>query len=304
MKEKTKVVFILGPTAVGKTFFGVQIAKKLNGEIISADSVQIFKGFDIGSAKVTKEEMQGIKHYAIDILQPWEEFSVYDFVEYTKQKIEEIAKKGKLPIIVGGTGLYVKALTLGYNFGGVNKDVNLREELEDLARKKGNDYLFELLKKKDEKMAENTDKFNTVRLIRALEIALSNGQKQTNKVEIESLVFALNRDRKVLYDSINKRVDGMLQNGLVDEVKHLKSLGLSRENQSMKAIGYKEVLQFLDGEMDYDRMVEILKQHSRNYAKRQLTFLRGMKDVIWIDTQNVESAEREMLEKIKEWMKK
>ena len=304
MKEKTKVVFILGPTAVGKTFFGVQIAKKLNGEIISADSVQIFKGFDIGSAKVTKEEMQGIKHYAIDILQPWEEFSVYDFVEYTKQKIEEIAKKGKLPIIVGGTGLYVKALTLGYNFGGVNKDVNLREELEDLARKKGNDYLFELLNKKDEKMAENTDKFNTVRLIRALEIALSNGQKQTNKVEIESLVFALNRDRKVLYDSINKRVDVMLQNGLVDEVKHLKSLGLSRENQSMKAIGYKEVLQFLDGEMDYDRMVEILKQHSRNYAKRQLTFLRGMKDVIWIDTQNVESAEREMLEKIKEWMKK
>ena len=304
MKEKTKVVFILGPTAVGKTFFGVQIAKKLNGEIISADSVQIFKGFDIGSAKVTKEEMQGIKHYAIDILQPWEEFSVYDFVEYTKQKIEEIANKRKLPIIVGGTGLYVKALTLGYNFGGVNKDVNLREELEDLARKKGNDYLFELLKKKDEKMAENTDKFNTVRLIRALEIALSNGQKQTNKVEIESLVFALNRDRKVLYDSINKRVDGMLQNGLVDEVKHLKSLGLSRENQSMKAIGYKEVLQFLDGEMDYDRMVEILKQHSRNYAKRQLTFLRGMKDVIWIDTQNVESAEREMFEKIKEWMKK
>ena len=303
MKEKTKVVFILGPTAVGKTFFGVQIAKKLNGEIISADSVQIFKGFDIGSAKVTKEEMQGIKHYAIDILQPWEEFSVYDFVEYTKQKIEEIANKRKLPIIVGGTGLYVKALTLGYNFGGVNKDVNLREELEDLARKKGNDYLFELLKKKDEKMAENTDKFNTVRLIRALEIALSNGQKQTNKVEIESLVFALNRDRKVLYDSINKRVDVMLQNGLVDEVKHLKSLGLSRENQSMKAIGYKEVLQFLDGEMDYDRMVEILKQHSRNYAKRQLTFLRGMKDVIWIDTQNVESAEREMLEKIKEWMK-
>lgn len=303
MKEKTKVVFILGPTAVGKTFFGVQIAKKLNGEIISADSVQIFKGFDIGSAKVTKEEMQGIKHYAIDILEPWEEFSVYDFVEYTKQKIEEIAKKGKLPIIVGGTGLYVKALTLGYNFGGVNKDVNLREELEDLARKKGNDYLFELLNKKDEKMAENTDKFNTVRLIRALEIALSNGQKQTNKVEIESLVFALNRDRKVLYDSINKRVDVMLQNGLVDEVKHLKSLGLSRENQSMKAIGYKEVLQFLDGEMDYDRMVEILKQHSRNYAKRQLTFLRGMKDVIWIDTQNVESAEREMLEKIKEWMK-
>ena len=303
MKEKTKVVFILGPTAVGKTFFGVQIAKKLNGEIISADSVQIFKGLDIGSAKVTKEEMQGIKHYAIDILQPWEEFSVYDFVEYTKQKIEEIAKKRKLPIIVGGTGLYVKALTLGYNFGGVNKDVNLREELEDLARKKGNDYLFELLKKKDEKMAENTDKFNTVRLIRALEIALSNGQKQTNKVEIESLVFALNRDRKVLYDSINKRVDVMLQNGLVDEVKHLKSLGLSRENQSMKAIGYKEVLQFLDGEMDYDRMVEILKQHSRNYAKRQLTFLRGMKDVIWIDTQNVESAEREMLEKIKEWMK-
>lgn len=301
---KKKVIFILGPTAVGKTFFSVQLAKEIGAEIISADSVQIYKGINIGSAKATKKEMEGVVHYAIDILDPWQEFSVFEFVEYTKQKIDEIIAKGKIPIVVGGTGLYVKALTLGYNFGETNKNEKLRSYLEKLAEEKGNDYLFEMLKSKDQKMAENTDKFNTVRLIRALEIALSNGEKKTKTVEIEPLIFALNRDRALLYDSINKRVDNMLKNGLVDEVKKLKQLGLTAKNQSMKAIGYKEVLAYLDGEIDYDRMVEVLKQHSRNYAKRQLTFLRGMKDVIYIDTTDVDRAKSEMLLTVKRWLKK
>lgn len=301
--NKKKVVFILGPTAVGKTFFSVKLAKKLNGEIISADSVQVYKGLDIGSAKVTKEEMQGIVHYAIDILEPWEEFSVYDFVEYTKQRIDEIVSKNKLPIIVGGTGLYVKALTLGYNFGGVNKDANLRENLEKLSEEKGNDYLYQMLLEKDKVMAEKTDKNNTVRLVRALEIALSDGQKQTGNVDIDYLIFALVKDRAVLYDAINKRVDTMLANGLIDEVKSLKQKGLTAQNQSMRAIGYKEVLSYLDGEIDYDRMVEILKQHSRNYAKRQLTFLRGMQNVNFVDTSDVLSAENTILSKVEDWLK-
>ena len=300
---KKKVVFILGPTAVGKTFFSVKLAKKMNGEIISADSVQIYKGLDIGSAKVKPEEMQGVVHYAIDILEPWQEFSVYEFVEYTKQKIDEIISKGKLPIVVGGTGLYVKALTLGYNFGGTKKDSKLREQLENLAKEKGNEFLFSMLAKKDKEMAEKTDKNNTVRLVRALEIALSDGEKQTGEVEIEPLIFALVKDRAVLYDAINIRVDMMLENGLIDEVKKLKESGLSVKNQSMRAIGYKEVLSYLDGEIDYDRMVEILKQHSRNYAKRQLTFLHGMKNVVYVDTADIEKAEKEIFEKVEDWLK-
>ena len=300
---KKKAVFILGPTAVGKTFFSVKLAKKMNGEIISADSVQIYKGLDIGSAKVKPEEMQGVVHYAIDILEPWQEFSVYEFVEYTKQKIDEIISKGKLPIVVGGTGLYVKALTLGYNFGGTKKDSRLREQLENLAKEKGNEFLFSMLESKDKEMAEKTDKNNTVRLVRALEIALSDGEKQTGEVEIEPLIFALVKDRAVLYDAINKRVDLMLENGLVDEVKKLKKSGLSVKNQSMRAIGYKEVLSYLDGEIDYDRMVEILKQHSRNYAKRQLTFLRGIKNVVYVDTADIEKAEKEIFEKVEDWLK-
>lgn len=301
--EKFKAVFILGPTAVGKSYFGVRLAKELGGEIISADSVQIYKGLDIGSAKVTEAEMQGVKHYAIDILEPEEEFSVYDFVEYTKKKIEEITEKGKLPIVVGGTGLYVKALTLGYDFGGTKKDENLRNSLENLAKEKGNDFLFEMLKEKNPTMAEKTDKSNTVRLVRALEIALSDKEKGTNESGIDALVIALNRDREKLYADINRRVDIMLENGLVEEVERLRKRGLTKENQSMRAIGYKEVLAYLDGEYSFERMAELIKQHSRNYAKRQLTFLRGMENVHFFDVENRESAYKEISNLVKEWQK-
>jgi len=247
--------------------------------------------------------MSGIKHYAIDILEPEQEFSVYDFVEYTKQKIDEILQKGKLPIIVGGTALYVKALTLGYNFGGVEKDDNLRKQLEDLAKEKGNEHLYEMLKEKNPDLAEKTDKHNTVRLVRALEIALSNGKKDKVDVDIEPLILALNKDRALLYDAINKRVDIMLENGLIEEVEGLKKRGLSRENQSMRAIDYKEVLGYLEGEYDYDRMVELLKQHSRNYAKRQLTFLRGMDDVNFVDVQDLDKAKNQIFTLVEEFLK-
>ena len=277
---KNKVVFILGPTAVGKSYIGVNLAKTFNGEIISADSVQIFKDLNIGSAKVTKEEMQGIVHHGIDICQPWEEFSVFDFVEYTRAKIKEIVARGKLPIVVGGTGLYFKALTLGYNFGGVEKDQQLRDRLQQIAQEKGNDALFGILKEKDEKLAEKTDKFNTVRLVRAVEIALSKGNKQTNEVDLDPLVFALTKPRDQLYADINRRVDIMLEKGLLNEVEKLKESGLSEQNQSMHAIGYKELLSYLNGKESFERAVELIKQHSRNYAKRQMTFLRGMECIM------------------------
>lgn len=296
-----KVLFILGPTAVGKTYFSVKLAQKFNGEIISSDSVQIYRGLDIGSAKVTKDEMQGIPHHAIDILEPEEEFSVYEFVEYTRKKIDEIIARNKLPIVVGGTGLYVKALLGGYNFGGTEKDEKLRQELEKLAKEKGNDYLFEMLKQKDEKLAEKTDKNNLVRLIRAIEIASSNGEKTQNKVDIDALVVALNRERSLLYADINKRVDIMLQNGLIEEVEGLKKRGLTAQNQSMRAIDYKEVLAYLDGEYSYEQMVEILKQHSRNYAKRQLTFLRGMENVHFVDTEDRAKAFDTLSKLIENW---
>ncbi|MGN1201075.1 MAG: tRNA (adenosine(37)-N6)-dimethylallyltransferase MiaA [Candidatus Caccovivens sp.] len=297
-----KCVFLLGPTGVGKTYMSVRLAKVVGGEIISADSVQIYKGLDIGSAKVTKEEMDGVVHHAIDILEPEEEFSVYDFVELTKRKIKEITLRGKVPIVVGGTGLYVKALVEGYNFGGTAKDEKLRAKFEEMARIQGNDALFELLKEKNPHLAEKTDKHNTVRLIRALEIALADGEKSKSDVEVEPLIFALQRERNLLYDTINKRVDIMLENGLVNEVISLKNRGLTKESQSMRAIGYKEVLAYLDGEISYERMVELIKQHSRNYAKRQLTFLRGMDNIKIIDVEDKDQAFEEILQAVKTFL--
>lgn len=299
-----KCVFLLGPTGVGKTSMGVRLAKAFDGEIISADSVQIYKGLDVGSAKVTKEEMDGIVHHAIDILEPEQEFSVFEFVELTKQKITEISKRGKLPIVVGGTGLYVKALVNGYDFGGTGKNEELRKKLQEIAETQGNDALFCLLQEKNPQMAQKTDRHNTVRLVRALEIALSDGEKGRSDVEVEALLFALERDRNLLYDQINRRVDEMLANGLLKEVEALKNRGLTKQNQSMHAIGYKEVLDFLDGEISYERMVELVKQHSRNYAKRQLTFLRQMQDVCHVDVENRESAFEEISQKITDFLKK
>lgn len=303
-EKKDKVIFILGPTAVGKSFVSVSLAKKINGEIISADSVQIFKGLDIGSAKVTKDEMGGIVHHAIDICEPEDSFTVFDFVEYTKKKIKEICARGKLPIVVGGTGLYVKALTQGFNFGGVDKDENLRQKLEQIADEKGNDALFEMLKEKDVSLAEKTDRFNRVRLVRALEIAFLKGEKITSSVEFESLLIVLTKPREELYQAINVRVDKMIEDGLVQEVEGLKRRGLSEENQSMHAIGYKEVLAFLDGKIAKDEMISLVKQHSRNYAKRQMTFLRGMKDVHMVDMQNVTDGLMEVEKLVGEYLKK
>lgn len=300
---KTQVLFILGPTAVGKTAVSVEIAKLFDGEIISCDSVQIFRGLDIGSAKVMEEEKQGIPHHLIDIKEPTETFTSFQFVEEMKKKITEITSRGKLPIVVGGTSLYVKSLILNYNFGGVGVDEEFRDKLNKLLEEKGLESLYERLSSEDKTLAENIDRHNPQRVIRALEISHFKGEKKTSESEIDALVFALTLDRKTLYERINKRVDIMLKNGLIEEVKSLKDAGVTRDCQSMKAIGYKEVYAYLDGEISYDEMVELIKKHSRNYAKRQLTFLRGMDNINYIDVENLNDAIKEISKKVKTWKK-
>lgn len=296
-----KVLFTLGPTAVGKTDISITLAKKFDGEIISCDSVQIFKGLDIGSAKVKKEEMKNVPHHLIDIVSPNESFTAFDMTEAIKEKIGEIYTRNHLPIVVGGTSLYVKSLILNYNYGGVGVDEEYRKELKEILEKEGTEKLAKMLEKEDKDAFEKIDKHNPQRLIRALEIARFKGEKKTDEKIIDPLVFALVLDRQKLYERINKRVDMMLESGLVDEVKSLLDNGVKKDSQSMHAIGYKEVIAYLDNEISYERMVELIKQHSRNYAKRQLTFLRGMEDVNYVDVENKKEISS-MEEKITRWL--
>lgn len=296
-----KVLFILGPTAVGKTDISINLAKLYNGEIISADSVQIFKGLDIGSAKVTKEETKGVPHHLIDIVTPNENFTAFDMTEAIKRKIDEISSRKHLPIVVGGTGLYVKSLILGYNFGGAGVDEEYRKKLQNILESEGLEKLALMLKGVDAMAYEKVDKKNPQRVLRALEIAHFSGEKKEAKSEIDPLIFALVMNREKLYARINLRVDKMLKSGLVGEVRALLKSGVHEDSQAMHAIGYKEVISFLKGEIDEARMVELIKQHSRNYAKRQLTFLRGMENVNYVDVENIGEVEN-MREKIASWL--
>lgn len=296
-----KVLFILGPTAVGKTEISIEIAKLFHGEIISCDSVQIFRGLDIGSAKVRKEEMKGVAHHLIDIVSPNESFTAYNMTEAIKEKIKEIVGRGHLPIVVGGTSLYVKSLILNYNYGGVGVDEEYRKSLQQILDSDGLEKLQKMLSAANRDVYEKIDKNNPLRVMRALEIERHKGEKKTAEKTIDALTFALVLDREKLYERINRRVDIMLQNGLVEEVKSLLNEGVSESSQSMHAIGYKEVVSFLKGEIDYQRMVELIKQHSRNYAKRQLTFLRGMDDVNYVNVEDKNDI-ASMKEKIERWL--
>ncbi len=267
-----KVLFILGPTGVGKSEVAIKLAQMFDGEIISADSVQVFRGLDIGSAKVSKKEQEMVKHHAIDILNPNERFSVFDYVKLTKQLIDEISLRGKLPIIVGGTALYVKALTEGYDFGGDGENTELRKNLEKLSEQE----LVEKLKELAPEKVDEIDLKNKRRLIRAVQIAIEGKSVAKEKPNMQFLVLALTCPREQLYEKINLRVDKMMESGLVDEVKRLKRQGLTKADQSMSAIGYKEILSYLDGEINLDEAIDLIKQHTRNYAKRQMTFIRSL----------------------------
>ncbi len=286
-----RVIVIAGPTASGKTILSIELAKRLNGEIISADSMQIYKHMDIGTAKPTIDEMQGIKHYLIDEVLPNEEFNVVKFKELAEKYIEEIIAKGKLPIIVGGTGLYISSLIDNINFSESQCNWELREELKKEAEEFGAEYLHDKLKQVDEEAANNIHPNNIKRVIRALEVYAQTQKPISYHNEISRgvpskynfILIGLTMDRQYLYERINKRVDIMLKNGLLQEVKGLVELGFSDSITAMQGIGYKEILAYLEGKNSLDEAVEIIKRDSRRYAKRQLTWFRRIKEIKWFN---------------------
>ena len=300
---KEKIIVISGPTGIGKSKVAVELAKKLgNAEIISSDSMQIYKEMSIGTAKVTDEEMSGIKHHMIDEVSIHETFSVYDYQKKAKKLISDMNKRGTIPIIIGGTGLYINSLLYKLDFSSEAEDKELREKLNKDAELYGKEYLYNKLKELDPEYAEKLSVNDTFRIIRALEVIYKSGNKysEENKNfreyndEYDKLIYILQTDRGLLYDRINKRVDKMFAAGLLDEVKDIIKDMSSEEvasNRALLAIGYKELISYLQGEITYERAIELIKQKSRNYAKRQLTWFRRESEANFIDM-NFEDIEQ------------
>jgi tRNA dimethylallyltransferase len=292
MQQKPMII-LTGPTAVGKSALSVELAKKINGAVISADSMQVYRHMDIGSAKITPEEMQGVTHYMIDELEPDEEFHVVRFVTMAKEYLKEIYADGKIPIIAGGTGFYIQALLYDIDFTEQQCDETYRRQLEDLAREHGAEYLHGILREVDPASAEAIHANNIKRVIRALEFYHLSGKKISEHNETERqkqspynfAYFVLTDERAKLYERIDRRVDAMIEAGLVEEVKKLKSMGCSREMVSMQGLGYKEILAYLDGGCTLEEAVYIIKRETRHFAKRQLTWFKRERDVIWLDKQ-------------------
>ena len=288
--EKPKVIVIVGPTASGKTSLAIKLAKKINGEIVSCDSMQIYKDMNIGTAKPTIEEQNKIKHYLIDIISPEERFSVSDYQTNALKAIEEILKKGKTPIVVGGTGLYVNSLIYGIKFLEISFDEKYRQELEDKAEKEGLEALYNKAKKIDPKAMETISKNDKKRILRVLEIFHQTGITKSKQDELsrnedvkyDFKVFGINIEREILYKRINDRVDNMIQNGLIQEVENIYNK-FKKFPTSMQAIGYKEVVEYLNKNISKEEMIEKIKMETRRYAKRQLTWFRKNKDIIWLD---------------------
>ena len=301
---KRPLIVLTGPTAVGKTSLSISLAKAVNGEIISADSMQVYKKMDIGSAKIRQEEMQGVKHYLVDVLEPEEEFHIVKFQQMAKEAMEEIYEKGKIPILVGGTGFYIQAVTRDIDFTEAQQENTYRAELEKLAETEGAEYLHDRLKEVDPASADTIHANNVKRVIRALEFYHQNGtpisahneeqKKQTSPYNL--VYFVLNAPRDILYERIDKRVDQMLEEGLVKEVEGLKREGCDRGMVSMQGLGYKEILAYLEEEYPLEEAVRILKRDTRHFAKRQLTWFRRESDVIWVDKDKFHWDEKEILE--------
>ncbi len=286
-----KLICIAGPTASGKTSFAVELAKNINGEIISADSMQIYKYMDIGTAKPDKEEMQGIKHYLIDEISPFENFSVNEFVIRAKKYIEEISAKGKVPIVAGGTGLFINSLIDNVKFSKTDVDESLRAQLTEIAENNGVLHLHNMLGEIDPESALRIHPNNVKRVIRAIEIYKTSGITMTEQIKnsknepspYDLSYAALTAPREILYDRINKRVDIMLEKGLIKEVENLKNMGLDLSFNSMQGIGYKETLLYLENKISKNELSELIKQESRRYAKRQLTWFRRDCRIKWAD---------------------
>ena len=301
---KKPLVVLTGPTAVGKTKLSIALAKALGGEIISADSMQVYKHMDIGSAKITEKEMDGVPHHLIDVLSPFEEFHIVRFQELAKKAVEDIYSRGRIPVFVGGTGFYIQAVTKDIDFTEGEEDKKYREELSCLAAEKGNEFLHEMLRNIDPKSAEEIHANNVKRVIRALEFYKENGfpisqhneEQKQNETPYNLAYFVLNAPRELLYERIDRRVDEMMENGLMEEVQKLKDMGCRRDMTSMQGLGYKEILSFLDGEVPLEEAVRILKRDTRHFAKRQLTWFRRESDVIWLDKDKFSFDEEKILE--------
>ncbi len=301
---KKPCIVLSGPTAVGKTRLSIRLAKALNGSVISADSMQVYRGMDIGSAKIRPEEMEGIPHYLIDVLEPEEEFNVVRFQQMAEAAMEEIYRAGRLPIVVGGTGFYIQALLKGVDFTETEGNSELRRRLEKLAEEKGGEYLHRLLAEKDPLSAEAIHPNNVRRVIRALEyyeetgspISVHNAAWRDRESAYCCAWFVLNDDRERLYERIDRRVDEMMSQGLLEEVTKLHGRGLTEEHGSMKGLGYKELLCFLKGEISLDEAVRIIKRDTRHFAKRQITWFKREKDVIWLNLPDFQYDEQAVLE--------
>lgn len=300
---KKPLIVLTGPTAVGKTKLSIALAKAVNGEIISADSMQVYRYMDVGSAKITPDEMDGVPHHLVDVLDPTEDFNIVLFQQLAKKSMEEIYSKGKIPILVGGTGFYIQAITRDIDFTQSEQDDSYRQELEALAAEKGSSFLHDMLTSVDPKSAEDIHENNVKRVIRALEFYKQNGtrisehnEEQKEHVSPYNLAyFVLNAPRPLLYERIDARVDEMLKNGLVEEVKTLQRMGCHRGMVSMQGLGYKEILAWLEGEYPYDEAVRILKRDTRHFAKRQLTWFRREGEVTWVDKDKFDYNDSQIL---------
>ena len=288
---KKPIVVLTGPTAVGKTELSIQLAKVIGGEIISADSMQVYKHMDVGSAKITPEEMDGVRHYLVDELEPFDEFHVVKFQEYAQKYLNEIYAHGKIPIIAGGTGFYIQALLNDIDFTEQESDSAYRKELEALAEEHGNQYLHDRLKEVDPESAEAIHPNNRKRVIRALEFYQETGRKISEHNAKEQMrtspynfaYFVLNDERSHLYKRIDARVDKMIEDGLEAEVRRLKEMGCTKDMVAMQGIGYKEMLSYLDGSYSLEEAVYIIKRETRHFAKRQITWFKRERDVIWLN---------------------
>lgn len=301
-----KLVILTGPTAVGKTAISIELAKRLNAEIISADSMQIYKKMNIGTAKISKEEMDGVRHYMIDELLPDQPFNVVLFQKMAKTYMEEIYQKGKIPLIVGGTGFYIQSIIKDIDFEETNEDTAFRNELESIAENEGSQVLYERLKKIDPASAEKIHANNTKRVIRALEYYHLTGKKISEHNEEESkktspydfYYFTLTDQREKLYRQIDRRVDQMIEAGLIDEVRSLYSEGYSKDLVSMQGLGYKEIYAYLNGLCTLEEAVYQIKRETRHFAKRQLTWFKREDEVIWVDKQSFAYNEEKILDYI------
>lgn len=300
-----KLIILTGPTAVGKSELSIKLAKAINGEIISADSIQVYKELNIGSAKIMPGEMQGIKHYLIDVLDPKEDFNVFIFKKMAKVAINDIISQGKIPIIVGGTGFYIQSIIYDIDFDEEDNS-KIRLELEELAREKGNDYIHGELAKVDKASAMKIHPNNTKRVIRALEyyrlnnkpISLHNETERAKEAVFDAKYFVLNDKRELLYERINKRVDKMIELGLVYEVRGLLDKGLDSSYNSMQGIGYKEIVEYLEGKCSLDDAVFNIKKNTRHFAKRQLTWFRREENVNWLEKYEYNYDDERILSKM------